>query len=126
MGEHRIPPQNLDAEMSVLGAILIEPEAYPRVIEYIEAGDFYKKSHEKIFVAATEVFNRNEPIDVITVSNQLKINGQLNTCGGSHYLTQLVNNTVSAARVEYHAEIVKECSRKRKTITALTAGTQRI
>ena len=112
----RIPPQALDAEMSILGALLIEPEALSRVLEYVDETCFYKKAHEKIFIAATQLFEKNEPIDVITVSNQLQAAGELEAVGGSYYLTQLVNSIPSAANVEYYAKIVLDKSLKRKLI----------
>ncbi|MCK5737747.1 replicative DNA helicase [bacterium] len=112
----RIPPQALDAEMSILGALLIEPEAFSRVLEYVDDTCFYKKAHEKIFIAAAQLFDKNEPIDVITVSNQLQAAGELEAVGGSYYLTQLVNSIPSAANVEYYAKIVLDKSLKRKLI----------
>jgi len=112
----RMPPQAIDAEMAVLGATLLEPEALPKVIEIIDVTCFYKKIHEKIYLAELQLFEKNEPIDVITVSNQLQANGELEVVGGSYYLTQLVNSIPSAANVEYYAKIVLDKALKRRLI----------
>lgn len=112
----RIPPQALESEMSVLGSILLESEALPKVMEIIDETCFYKKSHEKIYLAALKLFEKNEPIDVITISNQLQSNDELEVVGGSYYLTQLVNSIPSAANVEYYARIVSDKAIKRKLI----------
>lgn len=114
----RMPPQAIDAEMSVLGATLIESEAFAKVLEILNETCFYKKAHEKIFMAEVQLFEKNEPIDVITVSNQLQAQGELEAVGGSYYLTQLVNSIPSAANVEYYARIVLDKSIKRKLINA--------
>ncbi len=123
LSEQRLPPQAIDAEMSVLGSILIEPEAISRVLEILNPGSFYKKAHEKIFQAAIELFEKNEPIDIVTISNQLQTKGELEAIGGSYYLTQLVNVIPSAANVEYYAEIVLDKSLKRNLISACNAIT---
>lgn len=112
----RMPPQAIEAEVSVLGALLIEPEALAKVIEIINESSFYKKAHEKIFLAALQLFEKNEPIDIVTVSNQLQANGELEIVGGSYYLTQLVNSIPSAANVEYYAQIVQDKAIKRRLI----------
>lgn len=112
----RMPPQAVEAEVSVLGAILIEPEALAKVIEIVNESSFYKKIHEKIFLAALQLFEKNEPIDLVTISNQLQANGELEAVGGSYYLTQLVNSIPSAANVEYYAQIVQDKAIKRRLI----------
>ncbi|MCI0513907.1 replicative DNA helicase [candidate division KSB1 bacterium] len=119
--EHRLPPQALEAEMSVLGSILIEHEALAKVLEILNETCFYKRAHEKIFLAAVQLFEKNEPIDLITVSNRLQANGDLEAVGGSYYLTQLVNSIPSAANVEYYARIVLDKALKRRLISVCNA-----
>jgi replicative DNA helicase len=104
----RVPPQNLEAEQSILGAILIDNEALPKTLEIIDPEDFYKQSHRKIFNVMTELFERNEPIDMITLTNYLKKIDELENVGGISYLSSLVNMIPTAANVKYHSKIVRE------------------
>lgn len=113
---HRIPPQALEAEMSVLGAMLIEDDVFAKLLEILDSTCFYKAAHQKIFTAAIKLFEKNEPIDVITVSNQLQQAGELEAIGGSYYLTQLAESIPSAANAEYYAKIVLEKALLRKLI----------
>ena len=85
----KVPPQNLEAEASVLGGILLENEAINRVLEIIAPGDFYRESHRKIFRATIEITDRNEPVDLITLSDFLKNKNELEAVGGSAYLAAL-------------------------------------
>jgi len=105
---HKIPPRNLDAELSVLGAILMENEAINDVLEILTANDFYNESHRKIFSAVLELYEKNEPSDLITLSNALKNKNHLDSIGGVSYLASLVDNVPSAANVIYYSKIVKE------------------
>lgn len=104
----RLPPQNLEAEQSILGAVLIDNNALPRAIEIIDADDFYKLSHRKIFLAMTELFDKNEPIDLITLTDYLKKKDELEAVGGTAYLSSLVNAIPTAANVKYHSNILRE------------------
>jgi len=104
----KIPPQNLEAEQSILGAILIDNEALPKVLEILDPGDFYKLSHKKIFNAMTDLFDKNEPIDLITLTDQLKRKDELDAIGGLSYLSSLVDMTPTSANVRYHSKIVRE------------------
>ncbi len=104
----KLPPQNLEAEQSVLGAILIDNNALTRALEILDPEDFYKISHRKIFFAMTELFDKNEPIDLITLTDQLKKNDELEPVGGLSYLSQIVNMVPTAANVKYHSHIVRE------------------
>jgi replicative DNA helicase len=104
----RLPPQNLDAEQSILGAVLIDNDALPKALEILDPEDFYKGSHRKIFYAMTELFDRNEAIDLITITDFLKKNEELEAIGGISYLSSLVNMTPTAANVKYHSNIVRE------------------
>jgi replicative DNA helicase len=104
----KLPPQNLEAEQSVLGAILIDNNALPRCLEILDPEDFYKGSHRKIFFAMTDLFDKNEPIDLITLTDQLKKNDELEAVGGIAYLSLMVNMVPTAANVKYHSHIVRE------------------
>jgi len=104
----KLPPQNLEAEQSVLGAILIDNNALPRCLEILDPEDFYKLSHRKIFFAMTDLFDKNEPIDLITLTDQLKKNDELEAVGGIAYLSLMVNMVPTAANVKYHSHIVRE------------------
>jgi replicative DNA helicase len=104
----KLPPQNLDAEQSVLGAILIDNNALTRTLEIIDPDDFYKLSHRKIFHSMIELFDKNEPIDLITLTDQLKKDNELEAVGGIAYLSLMVNMVPTAANVKYHSHIVRE------------------
>jgi replicative DNA helicase len=117
---HKIPPQNIEAERSVIGAILLENEALNNVLEIIGENDFYSESHRKIFSAILELYEKNEPSDLITLSNTLKNNNQLDSVGGVSYLASLVDNIPSAANVTYYSKIVKEKAILRGLIGAAT------
>ncbi len=104
----KLPPQNLEAEQSILGAILIDNDALPRVLEIIDPGDFYKLSHRKLFSAMTDLFDKNEPIDLITLPDYLKMKNEMEAVGGLSYLSSLVAMTPTAANVKYHSHIVRE------------------
>jgi len=117
---HKIPPQNIEAERSVIGAILLENEAINNVLEILRVNDFYSESHRKIFSAILELYEKNEPSDLITLSNTLKNNNQLDSAGGVSYLASLVDNIPSAANVTYYSKIVKEKAILRGLIGAAT------
>merc|ERR1712000_445905 len=86
---HKLPPHNLEAEQSVLGAIFKSNDALPKALEIIEADDFYRGPHHKIFKAMVELFEMSEPIDLLTLSERLRKNNELETVGGVEYLSQL-------------------------------------
>jgi len=117
---HKVPPQNLEAEQSVLGGILLDNLALNTVIEILETNDFYSEAHRRIFTAATELSNRNEPCDLITLSNLLKDQKRLEQVGGMTYLASLVDNIGSAANIAFYAKIIKEKSVLRRLIGAAT------
>jgi replicative DNA helicase len=104
----RLPPQNLDAEQSILGAILIDNEALPKALEIIDPEDFYKNSHRKIFDAMIDLFDKNEPIDLITLTDCLKRDDALESIGGISYLSSLVNMIPTSANIKFHSKIVRE------------------
>jgi replicative DNA helicase len=116
----KVPPQNLEAESSVLGGILLENDAVNLVLEVLRAEDFYRESHRKIFRAMIELSNRNEPVDVITLSECLTSRGELEAVGGSAYLASLNDFVPTAANISYYARIVREKSILRHLINAAT------
>lgn len=111
-----IPPQNLEAEESVLGGILLDRNALDKVLEVMGPDDFYKESHRIIFNAMVTLSNKNEPIDVITLNDLLK--NELHTIGGISYITDLADRAISAANIVYHAKIVREKAALRSLIRA--------
>lgn len=119
MGD-RMPPQNNEAEQSVLGSILLQPSALISAMEFIQANDFYRRSHQLIFQVMIDLNEKNEEIDVITVANLLETSGQLEDVGGTPYLAELANVVPTAANVEYYAKIVEERSLLRRLIQAST------
>lgn len=107
--EHgKIPPQAVELEEAVLGAIMLEKNALTAVIDIIKAEMFYKEAHQIIFESISELFSKSEPVDVLTVTNQLKSNANLEIVGGAYYITQLTNRIASTANVEYHARIITQ------------------
>ena len=116
----RVPPQNLEAESSVLGGILLENDAINVVLELLRTGDFYRESHRKIFRAMIELADRSEPVDIITLSECLKNRGELEAVGGSAYLASLNDFVPTAANISYYARIVREKSILRHLINAAT------
>ena len=118
---HRLPPQNLEAEMSVLGGVLLENEALNRALEFLRTEDFYRESHRKIFNALIILGDRSEPADLVTLTAVLKDRGELEAVGGSTYLATLVDYEPTAANINYYCKLVKEKSVARKLIEASTA-----
>ncbi|WP_027094459.1 replicative DNA helicase [Cohnella thermotolerans] len=118
--EGRIPPQNLEAEQAVLGAILLEAEALITAMERIRAEDFYSVAHQRIFEAMTDLNDDNQPLDLVTLTARLQDKGQLEEIGGVTYLAKLANAVPTAANVEYYAQIVEEKSMIRRLIRTAT------
>jgi replicative DNA helicase len=113
-----IPPQNTDAEASLLGAILIDSDAIVKIADIIQAGDFYDPKHQRIYEAVEQLYEKHQPIDVLTLADQLKNSGFIEFVGGAAYLTQLTNFVPTAAHVEQYAEIVAQKSLRRRLIKA--------
>ncbi|MEI6237587.1 MAG: replicative DNA helicase [Candidatus Saccharibacteria bacterium] len=113
-----IPPQNTDAEASLLGAILIDSDAIVRIADAINVDDFYDERHQRIFEAVKKLYEKHSPIDVLTLSNQLKDDSFLDIIGGASYLTELTNYVPTAAHVEQYAEIVSQKALRRRLIKA--------
>ncbi len=104
----KIPPQNLEAEVAVLGSMLIEEEAISQAIEVLTVDHFYKDEHKKIFQGMINLFNENKAIDLVTLTERLSHDGALNDAGGPSYLAYLTTAVPTAANVMYYARIVKE------------------
>ncbi|MEI7941856.1 MAG: replicative DNA helicase [Candidatus Riflemargulisbacteria bacterium] len=115
--ERKIPPQNLDAEQSVLGAILIDSEAIQRVLEVVMPDYFYKNAHQIIYQTMLDLITKAEPVDLVTLSEKLRINNDLERVGGMTYLTDLVDVVSTSANIEYYAKIVEEKAVLRNLIT---------
>jgi replicative DNA helicase len=108
LAEGRIPPQAVEIEAQVLGAMLIEREAIAKVIEVIDEDAFHADYHRKIYQAILALFDRSEPVDTITLAEELRRRGQLELIGGEAYLVELTMKVTTSANVEYHARIVLE------------------
>ncbi len=117
---HKVPPQNLEAEQSVLGGILLDNPALNAVLEVMDSSDFYSDAHRKIFSAIIELSDRNEPYDLITLSNILRDQKRMEQVGGASYLASLVDNVASSANITYYAKIIKEKSILRRLIATAT------
>ncbi len=116
MTEPRVPPQNLEAEQSVLGSFLIDKDAIVKVAERLLPEDFYRGAHQDIYRAILRLFERREPADIVTVSDELNDMGVLEKVGGDSYLAELVNRVPTAAHVQSYATIVKDASVRRELI----------
>ena len=116
----RLPPQNLEAEQSVLGSMLIDKEALILVAEILAAQDFYREIHQQIFQSMLDLFNKGEPVDLVTACEELENKDLLNKIGGAAYLASLANTTPTAAHARYYAGIVKEKSLLRHLIQSAT------
>ncbi len=114
----KIPPQSLEAEQSLLGAILTDKEAILKIADLIMVEDFYKNAHQIIFENILELFNKNEAIDILTLSNRLEEKQLLDKIGGRAYLASLTNAVLSTANVKQYAEIIKKKSTLRKLLRA--------
>ncbi|HTE58218.1 MAG TPA: replicative DNA helicase [Verrucomicrobiae bacterium] len=114
----KIPPQNLDAEASLLGAILIDTDAIVKIADIIHPEDFYDERHQRIYEATQQLYEKHSPIDVLTLSDQLKGASLLDMVGGASYLTELTNFVPTAAHVEQYAEIVAQKAMRRRLIKA--------
>ncbi len=116
----RIPPQNLEAEQAVIGAILLQDEAIITVMERVHTEDFYDKPHQLIFEAMLNLGEANQPIDLITLTSLLQDRGQLEEIGGVSYLSKLAHAVPTAANVDYYAQIIEEKSMLRRLIRTAT------
>jgi replicative DNA helicase len=120
----RVPPQDLDAEQSVLGGMLLSKDAIADVVEILKGADFYKPAHETIYQAILDVYAKGEPADPITIAAELTKRGEITKVGGASYLHTLVQTVPTAANAEYYAEIVHERAVLRRLVEAGTRITQ--
>ena len=118
--QDRIPPQNIDAEQSVLGAVFLEPDSIIGVLEYITPEDFYRYNHQVIFRAMVAISERGDAVDIVTVSHELTQAQQLDQIGGQAYLMELVEKVPTSANIEYYAKIVSEKATLRRLIQTST------
>jgi len=116
----RIPPQNLEAEESILGGLLVDPESINKIVDLINAEDFYKDAHGKIYNAMIGLYEKNEPIDIVTVSSSARDKGILDKIGGVTYLNTLVDLMPSAANITQYAKMVREKALLRNLINVAT------
>jgi len=116
--KEQLPPQDIDAEQSVLGSLLIDKDAIIKIADIITAGNFYRKSHEIIFQAILDLYSKSEPIDLLTVSSRLKEKKQFKEIGGMSYLTTLMNFVPTASNVIHYAKIVSQKRVLRDLISA--------
>lgn len=112
----RIPPQNIEAEQSVIGSMLLDKEVIPTVTEILKSEDFYRDDHKEIFEAVIDLFDKAKPVDIITVAEQLKLRSTLDSIGGLEYLTNIATNVPTTANVKHYAKIVEEKAILRRLI----------
>lgn len=112
----KLPPQVLELEDAVLGAMMLERQAVITVIDTLHAEDFYLEAHKEIFQAMVDLFKASEPVDMRTIVTQLRKTGKIELVGGAYYIAELASKVSSAANIEYHARIVAEMSMKRRLI----------
>ena len=116
----KVPPQSLEAEVAVLGSMLIEEEAIPEALEVVDESFFYKEAHRKIFSSILKLYTSNKAVDLVTLIEELKKNGHLREVGGAAYLTELTTTVPTAANLRYYASIVKEKAMLRNLINVAT------
>ncbi|MDH5367915.1 MAG: replicative DNA helicase [Cyclobacteriaceae bacterium] len=112
----KLPPQAIDLEKAVLGALMLEKDALTTVVDILKPESFYKDQHQEIYSAIQELFKNSEPIDMLTVTNQLRKDAKLEFVGGAYYITELTRGVNSSANIEFHARIVSQMSIKRELI----------
>ncbi|MBC7255489.1 MAG: replicative DNA helicase [Chloroflexi bacterium] len=118
MTTDRLPPQNIEAEQSVLGSLLIDPDAILKVSTFLRPEDFYRETHQRIYSAILQLHERRMPTDFITVVDELERQGQLDFVGGAAYITSLINMVPTSIHVEHYARIVERAAIMRRLITA--------
>src|SRR3990167_1407354 len=104
----KLPPQDTDAEQSVLGALMIDKDSIFSVADVLIPSDFYKKSHSLIYEAILKLWGGHEPIDILSVTAELRRNETLKEVGGSSYLTELINSVPTSSHISHYAKVVKE------------------
>lgn len=118
----KLPPQSLEAEKSILGCLMLDKNAIIKVIDFLKPADFYRGIHQEIYQVCQELFQKNEPIDILSVSNRLKEKGLLEEIGGFSYLTELINSVPTTSHVLNYAKIVK----RKRVLRDLISASQEI
>ncbi|MFN7088872.1 MAG: replicative DNA helicase, partial [Candidatus Paceibacteria bacterium] len=118
----KMPPQSIEAEISILGSLMLDKEAIYKVADIIKPEDFYRENHRLIFETMIDLFAKREPIDILSLTNKLKEKDLLQTIGGTSYLTTLVNSVASASNIMYYAEVI----RKKRTLRDIISASQEI
>ena len=116
----RVPPQNIEAEQAVLGAMMIDKEAISKATEILRENDFYRQDHRAVYQVIVDLFSKNQAVDMVTVTESLKREGKLDDVGGIQFITYLANAVPTAANISYHAKIVEEKSLLRQLISVST------
>src|SRR4030042_4349935 len=114
----KVPPQNIEAEQSVLGSLLIDKDALLKVADFLRPEDFYRDDHSTIYQAILRLFEKRKPIDVLTLTDILEKEKKLREVGGASYLTTLVNSVPTAANVTTYAQIIQQKATLRRLISA--------
>ena len=116
----KVPPQAIDLEEAVLGALMLEKDALSTVIDILKPEVFYQEAHKKIFEAIQQLFQKSKPVDILTVTAEMRQQGTLEMVGGAYYITNLTNRVASAANIEYHARIISQKYIQRELIRIST------
>ncbi|HSX57759.1 MAG TPA: replicative DNA helicase [Candidatus Saccharimonadales bacterium] len=122
--EGKVPPQNVEAEQSVLGSLLLDKDAIIKIAESLKSEHFYREQHAEIYSSILTLYEKRQPADLVTVTDVLKKNNQLELAGGASYLSTLVNSVPTSAHIEHYANIVKEAATKRALISAAAKITE--
>jgi len=122
---YHVPPQSLEAEESILSAILVDNDTLPEILEILSPKDFYRSSHQKIYTAITELFSRDEPVDLVTLTNKLREHDWLDEIGGATYLANLVDTVPLAVNAQYYAKIIHDKACLRQLIEKTSAIAKR-
>lgn len=120
----KLPPQNIEAEQSVLGSLLIDKDAIVKIAEFLLPTHFYRDAHTEIYNAILALYEKKEPSDIVTVTDELKLRGKYEAVGGAGYLTTIVNYVPTSAHIEHYARIVKDKAIRRQLISAATSMTE--
>jgi len=118
----KLPPQNIEAEKSLLGSLMLDKNAITKVADFLQSRDFYKKNHQEIYKATLELFEKGEPVDLLAVSTRLKEKDLLENIGGNSYLTELINLVPTAAHISHYAKIVQ----RKRILRDLIEASQKI
>ncbi len=124
MGLERLPPQNQEAEQSLLGCLLIDRDALIKVADQVKPEDFYREAHQRVYEAMLQLFENHDPIDILTVGNRLEEQGFLQRVGGRAYLVELSNAVPTSAHIVHYGEIVQKKATLRRLLSAATEITQ--